>query len=491
MKPHLEITFILFISIIILEFITCFHLSHKHDSIRKRTFLYTSPSNQQNPQNDDTFYSPNVPLDTSIYRYDLESDADDYVEKEGALTNEYSFFDEATIYVRAGSGGQGSSTYLKGVGGQDGPPDGGNGGRGGDVSVVLDDSLNTLAGLTYAWRPNSFGGSGASYKSRDNFVRPKSFRAENGCDGARQFKSGRYGKAVTIRVPEGTVVQEIIETKNGDEKVVSVTHREVGSLSLDQPKLIVALGGEGGEGSSVTGKAGGRGVRRPRMPPEGGERKKLKLTLKIVADVALVGVPNAGKSTFLAAVTRAKPKIANYPFTTLIPNLGVWIPPEYSDKNENSEASRKWISGAGSKGLVLCDVPGLVAGAAKGVGLGHAFLRHVERCHMILHLVDATSNNPVEDFQMLNREIVKYGTGQLAKMPQVVVINKIDAFEGNGEDWEEGLKLRYTKKELEEKIIESMPHSRLMWMSAKEKDGVDDLMLRMLSFVNKVKSAET
>lgn len=180
-----------------------------------------------------------------------------------------------------------------------------------------------------------------------------------------------------------------------------------------------------------------------------------------------------------------------YPFTTVIPNLGVWIPPEndYTD-DECSTSGRKTTEGSGSSGLVLCDVPGLVAGAARGVGLGHAFLRHVERCHVILHLVDATSNDPVADFEMLNREIVRYGTGQLAKMPQVVVINKIDTFDGKGEDWEEGLKTKYTKEELEEKLKASMPHSRLMWMSAKEKDGVDVLMTRMSAFVSKVKESQ-
>lgn len=179
--------------------------------------------------------------------------------------------------------------------------------------------------------------------------------------------------------------------------------------------------------------------------------------------------------------------VVQYPFTTVIPNLGVWIPPE-SDYGGEGDREAKHIDGAGSTGLVLCDVPGLVAGAAQGVGLGHAFLRHVERCHCILHLVDATSIDPVADFEMLNREIVKYGTGQLAKMPQVVVVNKIDAFEGMGEDWEEGLKTRYTQEELGAKLKESMPHSRLMWMSAKERDGVDDLMGRMSTFVQKVKS---
>jgi GTP1/OBG/50S ribosome-binding GTPase len=269
----------------------------------------------------ETFYSPNVEIDDSKYRYDLESDGldsdssshndDDNDNDNQSSVNEYSFFDEATIYVRAGSGGQGASTYKKGVGGQDGPPDGGNGGRGGDVIMVVDDSLNTLAGLTQAWRPNSFGGSGASYKNQDAIARPKSFRAETGCDGDRRVKNGRWGLDVVIRVPPGTVVQEEIETKDEQGEIIAVTYIDIGALTMDEPQLVVAMGGEGGEGSGVAGKFAGRGVRRPRIPPVRGERKKLKLTLKIVADVALVGVPNAGKSTFLASVTRAKPKIAN------------------------------------------------------------------------------------------------------------------------------------------------------------------------------------
>jgi len=257
--------------------------------------------------------------------------------------------------------------------------------------------------------------------------------------------------------------------------------------------LVVGKGGEGGEGSATQGYKKGRGVRRPRAGPVGGERRRLKLTLKIVADVALVGVPNSGKSTFLAAVTRAKPKIANYPFTTVVPNLGVWIPPSSFDKDGTSSSG-----GAGGAGIALCDVPGLIAGAAEGVGLGHAFLRHVERCHVILHLVDATSNDPVADFRMVNREILRYGNGCLARMPQIVVVNKIDAWEdgtgtegggGGGEEWEKGLETRVGKERLEEDLKEAMTHTRLMWMSAKERDGVDDLMGRMAGFVKKVKES--
>lgn len=413
--------------------------------------------------------------------------------------NEYSFFDEAVIYVRAGSGGQGSSTYQKGPGGQNGLPDGGDGGKGGDVILVVDDSLNTLAGLTRAWRPNAFGGGGgarvlsspsSSSSGGSGMVRPLSFRAENGEDGKRGFKNGKFGKDFVVRVPPGTVVQEEVVVEEGNERgekeqITYTNLVDLGVLGKEEweRRLIVARGGTGGDGSGNQGYKKGRGVRRTRAPPEGGERKRLRLTLKIVADVALVGVPNAGKSTFLASVTRAKPKIANYPFTTVIPNLGVWVPPnEYNDKSAQGSSA--------SEGLAICDVPGLIEGAAEGAGLGHAFLRHVERCHVILHLVDATSNDPIADYLMVNKEIMRYGNGKLAQMPQIVVVNKIDAWEeGSGEEWEIGLKTRMNKESLEASLKEVMPHSRLMWMSAKEKDGVDELMRRMSSFVKKVKAA--
>jgi GTP-binding protein len=449
------------------------------DTTSRSDLSVTDKVGDDNP----TYYSPNRPLqDFKSYAVtsadgNAISDSDQSLDSLEALSssvNEYSFFDEAILYVRGGSGGQGSSTYKKAAGGQNGQPDGGNGGQGGNVILQVDVSLNTLAGLTQAWRPNSFGGSGAAAAPQSTAtLRPKSFRAENGSDGDRQFKNGRYGKDVYIRVPPGTVVQE--EISPGD-------YRQLGSLTEVTDELVVAQGGQGGEGTGVQGR--NRGVRRPRIPATGGDRKVLKLTLKIVADVALVGVPNAGKSTFLAAVTRAKPKIANYPFTTVIPNLGVWIPGGALEEAQSSQSDK----GAGSEGLVLCDVPGLIAGAAQGVGLGHAFLRHVERCHVILHLIDATSNDPAADYEMLNREIVKYGTGQLAQMPQVVVINKIDAFEGAKQEWEEGLEVKWARNDLERKMKESMPHSRLMWMSAREREGVDDLMSRLASFVKKVKA---
>jgi len=449
---------------------------------------------------------------------DDDDDDDHDVINNNGNNLEYSFYDEATILVRAGSGGQGASTYKKGMGGQNGRPDGGNGGTGGDVILVVDDSLNTLAGLSlYAYKVNSFGGSGAAatannrrqqqQQSQSQQLRHKSFRAEIGCDGGRQLKSGRYGSDITIRVPPGTIVHELVENEYGDEDLVElgtlllpensetdgdddandtavITRRARSSASSYLPSttsLVVVRGGEGGEGSGINQK--GRGLQRPRLPPKGGEKRKLRLTLKLVADIALVGVPNAGKSTFLSKVTRAKPRIADYPFTTVIPNLGVWVPPELFTGGVSS-------GGTGGNGLVLCDVPGLIEGASRGIGLGHAFLRHVERCSIILHLVDATSSDPLRDFKMLNGELIKYGTGQLARMPQVVVINKIDTFndyENNSDcNSNNGKNNKLSLEELEVQLKNAMSHSRLMKMSAKEEEGVDELMKRLAVFVKKV-----
>lgn len=458
----------------------------------------------------DIYFAPNAPLKSSAIEDRSDNTAhissvvssssstmNNVPASDAMASNEYSFFDEAIIYVRAGSGGQGSSTYQKGPGGQNGPPDGGDGGKGGDVILMVDESLNTLAGLTRAWRPNAFGGGGGARVASGGVVRPLSFRAENGEDGKRGFKNGKFGMDMVVKVPPGTLVQEevdevVVDEETGEETIVQTNLVDLGIIGKEEweSRLVVARGGTGGEGSGNQGYKKGRGVRRTRAPPAGGERKRLRLTLKIVADVALVGVPNAGKSTFLAAVTRAKPKIANYPFTTVIPNLGVWIPPgdEYSSMNRSDMSSMA----SGSEGLAICDVPGLIEGAAEGAGLGHAFLRHVERCHVILHLIDATSSDPVADYLMVNKEIMRYGNGKLAQMPQIVVVNKIDAWEqGRREDWEQGLKTRLDKSRLEASLKDVMPHSRLMWMSAKEKDGVDDLMRRMSSFVKKVKAASS
>ena len=247
------------------------------------------------------YYSPNVPLTNDDHVVDettLRDKGEEGVIAAGATsaTNEYSFFDEAIIYVRAGSGGQGANTFKR-IGQQQGPPDGGNGGNGGNVVLMVDPSINTLAGLTTAWRPNAYGGSGAAASSAT--TRRKTFRAEKGADGERFFRDGKTGKDVVIRVPPGTVVEEqIISSSSANEAQNAPNDLDddalwapLGSLANEDDILIVATGGEGGEGTGVQKQ---RGVRRPRLPSTGGERKVLKLTLKIVADVALVGVPNAG-----------------------------------------------------------------------------------------------------------------------------------------------------------------------------------------------------
>jgi len=385
--------------------------------------------------------------------------------------SEYSFFDEAVIYVRAGSGGQGASTYKKqGIGGQDGTGDGGNGGKGGDVILSMDNSLNNLAGLSNSWRPNAFGGSGKSKSTKNRWM--VSFRVKNGDNGKRGYKNGRYSSNMYVRVPCGTIVQEIRKGINGEE-----VFNDIGIVDSNNVELLVVKGGDGGEGTGVLNKK--RGIKTVRVASMAGEKRLLKLTLKIVADVALVGVPNAGKSTFLASVTKAKPKIANYPFTTVIPNLGVWIP---SNSNNDTPCA--------SSGLVLCDVPGLIQGAASGSGLGHAFLRHVERCHVILHIVDATSSDPIHDFNMLNKELIRYGNGKLANMPQIVVVNKLDAWNSSLLEWEQGFETNFNERQIEQELRKEMTHSRLMWISAKHNVGVQDLMNRLFKFVQKVKLTE-
>lgn len=182
--------------------------------------------------------------------------------------------------------------------------------------------------------------------------------------------------------------------------------------------------------------------------------------------------------------------MSDYPFTTVVPNLGVWVPSKDFEVSEEEEEQYDQdgnsLPSSNSKSLILCDVPGLIAGASDGIGLGHAFLRHVERCHVILHLLDATSEKVLEEYAMINQELMRYGTGKLASMPQVVVVNKVDVAFGDDPDQKE------TKKaELEMKLKEVMPHSRLMWISAKESEGVDDLMERVAMFVRKVKEATT
>ena len=430
-----------------------------------------SNSNESIKTKDDTiYYAPTV----------IEKDGNiEEINKTptSSNTNEYSFFDEAIIYIRAGSGGQGSPSYKKiGQNKQKGVGDGGNGGNGGDIYLVLEKNLNNLAKFNIqSQRVNAYGGGGGAakkFQKKKNWLFSMSFRAEKGCDGGNRFRDGGNGEDLYVKVPSGTLVEEVISNStSGDEEYETSV---IGTIDDNTPKLLVGKGGEGGEGSGVKAENSNKkrgGLRITQSQPTSGERRVIKLTLQILADVALVGVPNAGKSTFLASVTKAKPKIANYPFTTVIPNLGVWV----SSKEEAS--------------LVLCDVPGLIRGASRGTGLGHAFLRHLERCHVILHIIDATSTDPIHDYTMLNNELVHYKNGLLANMPQVVIINKIDKFDASrsSSSAEDGLVTKRTMEEITRDLEGVVPHSRIMYISAKENEGVEEVMFRLYGFVQKVK----
>jgi GTP-binding protein len=437
---------------------------------------------------------------TLLYTHTTHSDVVDSTSSANNSSPYGGFYDEAIIYVRAGSGGQGASTHARISSSSSsktlGKPNGGQGGNGGNIILQVDSSLNTLAHLNYAsYRPNSYGGAAMSERrsTNNNNRWIRSFRAENGADGKAGFKNGKWADDLIIYVPSGTVVQEItIEDGEGKEKPIQASDTIELSYATNVTSVVLARGGEGGDGNAVSSSAASSYAGRRRSSPQGGERKHYKLTLKIVGDVAIVGLPNAGKSTFLASVTRAKPRIANYPFTTVIPNLGVWV--GHRDDDEQSQYSTSSNLQAPST-LVLCDVPGLISGAADGVGLGHAFLRHVERCHVLLHIVDATSDDPLRDFDIINHELTRYGNGCLVNKPQIVVVNKVDVWdqeEDMGSDTSsDGLRCQLSRYELEQSLLQKMSHTRLAFISASKKDGVEDLMHRLSIFTGKVKAAST
>lgn len=289
------------------------------------------------------------------------------------------FYDEASILVAAGDGGDGSVAFRREKYVPYGGPSGGDGGRGGDVVLFVDSHSNTL------------------YR----FSKHRHFRAPRGGHGRGKNQHGASGAQLRVPVPPGTVVYD---ADKGD---------LIGDLTEPGQELTVAGGGRGGRGNarfkSSTNQA-------PRIAEHGetGEERWLRLELRLLADVGIVGVPNAGKSTMLAAVTAAKPKIAAYPFTTLEPNLGVVV---LDDETE----------------FVLADIPGLVEGASEGKGLGHEFLRHVERTRVLVHLLDGLSPDPLGDLDKIDGELAAFGHG-LAEKPQLVVLNKIDVPEAR-ERW--------------------------------------------------------
>lgn len=288
--------------------------------------------------------------------------------------------DTAKIFVKSGKGGNGSTHFRREKYAPKGGPDGGDGGRGGDVILRVKDNLNSLLPFQYISR----------------------YVAKDGQGGMGQKKFGRSGADVYVDVPPGTVV------------FLDETNEQIADLTEPGEELVIAKGGKGGLGN-VHFKSSTRRAPRIAELGEPGQEYWLRLELRLIADVGLVGLPNAGKSTLLASSTRARPKIADYPFTTLQPNLGVVE-----------------IGGAGGESYVLADIPGLIEGAAEGHGLGHEFLRHVRRTRILLHVLDTSGGlegrDPLEDFRTINRELFDFDASMREK-PMIVAFNKVDLIE--------------------------------------------------------------
>ncbi|MGB8214433.1 MAG: GTPase ObgE [Anaerolineales bacterium] len=281
------------------------------------------------------------------------------------------FIDKAEILVRSGKGGDGMVHFHREKYVPRGGPDGGDGGRGGDVTLEVRPTLNSLAAFRFTTR----------------------FEAGDGKGGGSNDKSGKSAENLVVAVPPGTLVYD------------AATGDLLGDLTAAGQQLVVCKGGRGGRGNPHF-KSSINQIPRTAENGEPGEEKRLRLELKLIADIGIVGVPNAGKSTLLSVLTNAKPKIAAYPFTTLEPNLGV--------ANVDDETT-----------VVLADIPGLVEGAAQGVGLGHDFLRHIQRTRVLIHLLDGLSADPLEDLLQINAELALFDPG-LAKKPMLVALNKID-----------------------------------------------------------------
>ncbi|QUH20503.1 GTPase ObgE [Alkaliphilus sp. B6464] len=321
------------------------------------------------------------------------------------------FIDKAKIYLKAGKGGDGAVAFRREIYVPAGGPAGGDGGKGGDIIFKVDEGMRTLMDFRYQ----------------------KHYTATNGEDGKNKNMYGKDGEDLILMVPPGTIVRE--------EKTGEV----IADLTINNDEVVVARGGKGGKGNSHF-KTAVRQAPRFAIGGERGQEFTVILELKLIADVGLVGFPNVGKSTFLSVVTSAKPKIANYHFTTLTPNLGV-VRTKYGDS------------------FVLADIPGLIEGAHEGTGLGHEFLRHVERTKLLIHVLDVAGledRDPLEDFEKINQELYLYNE-KLAEKPQVVAANKTDI---PGAD----INFEKLKSTLNERGIEVFP------ISAATSRGLDELL---------------
>ncbi len=320
------------------------------------------------------------------------------------------FADRAKIMIRSGKGGDGHVSFRRELYVPNGGPDGGDGGRGGDVIFEVDEGLNTL----YEYRHK------------------RKFKAQDGEEGGKRRCHGKNGSDIILKVPEGTIIREANSGK------------VIADMSGDNRRQIILEGGRGGAGNMHFATSTMQ-VPKYAQPGVPAQELEVLLELKVIADVGLVGFPNVGKSTFLSRVTNAQPKIANYHFTTLNPNLGVVDLPDMP-------------------GFVIADIPGLIEGASEGVGLGHEFLRHIERTRVLIHIVDAASTegrDPVEDIYAINKELEAYNA-EIAARPQVIAANKIDAL---GESDEA---LERLKAEFEPKGIKVFPISAVAGMGLKE-----------------------
>lgn len=330
------------------------------------------------------------------------------------------FVDIAKVFIKAGKGGDGAVSFRHEKYVDKGGPDGGDGGRGGDVIFKATKDLNTL--LNFRYKPELV--------------------AENGQAGSKRDKRGKSGESLIVKVPMGTLVK-----KDG------VT---IADLTHDGQEVVVARGGDGGFGNAHF-KSSTRQTPRMAELGEAGEEFEAELELKLLADVGLVGFPNAGKSTFLSVVSNARPEIANYEFTTLTPNLGV------ADVDDGS--------------ILIADIPGLIEGASEGKGLGDQFLRHVERTAVLLHMIDAYSNDPAEKYLTIRRELEKYSQ-ELATRPEVIALTKC---EGLGDDI---IAMQATA------LQNIAPESEIIAISSKTKQGVKDLLLLLYSKVSDYRNLE-
>ncbi|WP_026891345.1 GTPase ObgE [Lacrimispora aerotolerans] len=321
------------------------------------------------------------------------------------------FADRAKIYIRSGKGGDGHVSFRRELYVPCGGPDGGDGGRGGDIIFVVDEGLNTLS----------------------DFRQIQKYAAKDGESGGKRRCHGKDGESLIIKVPEGTVIKEFESGK------------VIADMSGENRREVILKGGRGGKGNMNFATPT---MQAPKYAQPGQAFQELwvQLELKVIADVGLVGFPNVGKSTLLSRVSNAKPKIANYHFTTLNPHLGV-------------------VDIDGGKGFVMADIPGLIEGASEGVGLGHDFLRHIERTRVLVHVVDAASTegrDPIADIHAINKELGAYNS-ELLERPQIIAANKTDAIYDDGED-----PVAKLKAEFEPKGVKVYPISAVSGKGVKE-----------------------